>query len=55
MLDWIMIMTFFKAQSVCQHKLKAKFKLEYILTEGPYKHYISQNWIHKTKWKIVLA
>lgn len=40
---------------MCQHQLKAKLKPEHILTEGSYKHYISQNWIYKTKWKMILA
>lgn len=42
---------FVLAKSVYQHKLKAKLKPEYIFTEGLYKHYISQNWIHKKEWK----
>lgn len=46
----LLLLFLIKAKSVCQHKLKAKFKRKFIFTEGPYKHY-HKNWIHKTKWK----
>lgn len=37
--DYFIFIFLIKTKSVCQHKLKAKFKREFIFTEGPYKRY----------------